>query len=382
MFYKKNYFFVANNKMTKETTPNIKSIFSIKRILIPIAIGIGFSAYSFYSTNFDLSVLTGINISLKYMMLAIFCMFIRDFMYMIRIRVLTDNQLSWRDSWHVVMLWEFASSVTPSMVGGSAFAIYFLNQEGISAGKSTAIALTTAMLDELFYIIAVGLLLIFWGTDISNMIASLKFELFGYVIQPLPFFFIGYVVIISLTTIILLGVFVAPKGIKKLLVALFSISFLKKWQHILVHFGDDLITASIELKNKKFGYWAKAFTATIFTWTARFMVLNFLILAFNPELGFHFVQQLGIFAKQLVMWVILLISPTPGASGVAEICFTEFFKDFFLENTNAAVAVLWRTISYYPYLALGLIILPIWLRKIQRVKGRKGEKRKETAINL
>jgi uncharacterized protein (TIRG00374 family) len=169
-----------------------------------------------------------------------------------------------------------------------------------------------------------------------------------------------------MTAGITLGIFVAPAGIKKLLVKLFSISFLKKWQPRMAEVGDELIVSSIELKGKSFGYWAKAFITTAFTWTARFMVLNFLILALNPDLGFHITQQLLIFTKQLVMWVILLISPTPGASGIAEISFSAFFANDFPEHTHAAIAVLWRAISYYPYLALGLIILPIWLRKVQR----------------
>ena len=343
----------------QSVTPNINSVFSIKRVLIPIVIGIAFSAYSLYASKFDLSILKGIDISMKYIFLALFCMVIRDLMYIVRIRILTEKQLSWLDSWHVVMLWEFASSVTPSMVGGSAFAIYFVYQEKLSLGKSTAIVLTTAMLDEIFYILTVAALLLILGTNIVHFGESLPFD-------PMFFFFLGYGVIITMTTIITLGIFVAPRGIKKLLVKLFSFSLLKRWQHRMEKTGDELITASIELKGKSLSYWAKAFTATACTWTARFMVLNFLILALNPELGFHILQQLLIFAKQLVMWVILLISPTPGASGIAEISFSVFFRNDFPEHSHAAVAVLWRAISYYPYLALGLIILPIWLRKLQK----------------
>lgn len=340
-------------------TQNIKSVFSFKRVIIPIGIGIAFSAYSLYASKFDLSVLKGVEISLKYILLALVCMVMRDLMYIIRIRILTERQLSWNDSWHVVMLWEFASSVTPAVVGGSAFAIYFLYQERLSVGRSTAIILTTVMLDEIFYILAVALLLFIVGTNLVPFGGSLPFN-------PMLFFFIGYVFIILMTICITLGIFVAPKGIKRLLLNLFALSFLKKWQPKIEKIGNDLIIASVELKGKPLGYWAKAFTATALTWTARFMVLNFIILAFNPELGFKMMQQMLFFAKQLVMWVILLISPTPGASGIAEISFSAFFMNDFPEYTHAAVAVLWRAISYYPYLALGLIILPIWLRKLQK----------------
>jgi uncharacterized protein (TIRG00374 family) len=215
------------------------------------------------------------------------------------------------------------------------------------------------MLDEIFYILSVALLLLVVGTHLVPFGTYLPFD-------PMLFFFLGYAIIIAMTTGITLGIFVAPRGIKKLLIKLFSFSFLKKWQPKMEETGDELIAASVELKGKPFGYWAKAFITTALTWTARFMVLNFLILALNPELGLEWMQQLLFFAKQLVMWVILLISPTPGASGIAEISFSAFFRNDFPENTHAAVAVLWRAISYYPYLALGLIILPVWLRKLQK----------------
>ena len=297
-------------------------------------------------------------VCLKYILLSLLCMVMRDLMYIIRIRILTERKLSWLDSWHVIMLWEFASSVTPSMVGGSAFAIYFINQEGMTIGKSTAIALTTALLDEIFYIISVALLLFIVGT---NIIPSGDFLPFN----PMVFFFLGYGVIIAMTVCIILGLFVAPNTIKKLLVKLFSFSFLKKWQPRMAAIGDEFIVSSVELKGKTFGYWLKAFIATALTWTARYMVLNFLILALNPDLGFNLMQQLFIYTKQLVMWVILMISPTPGASGIAEISFSAFFMDDFQAHTHAAVAVLWRAISYYPYLVLGLIVLPVWLRKLR-----------------
>jgi len=285
----------------------------------------------------------------------------RDLMYIVRLRILTEKQLCWVDSWHVVMLWEFASSVTPSIVGGSAFAIYFVNKEGVSLGKSTAIILTTAMLDELFYIFTVAVLLIVLGTDLVYFGEYLPFD-------PMLFFFLGYGIIIAMTLGITLGIFVMPNGIKKFLVKLFSFSFLKKWKSNVEKTGDELIASSAELRGKSLGYWTKAFVATALTWTSRFLVLNFIILAFNPELGFHIMQQMLFFTKQLVMWVILLISPTPGASGIAELCVAAFFKHDFPAHTHAAVAVLWRAISYYPYLAIGLIILPVWLRKMQMSK--------------
>ena len=71
---------------------------------------------------------------------------------MFRIRLLTDNKIKWRNSFDVIMLWEFASALTPSVVGGSAVALFIVNKEIKNIGKATAIVMITALLDELFYI--------------------------------------------------------------------------------------------------------------------------------------------------------------------------------------------------------------------------------------
>jgi uncharacterized protein (TIRG00374 family) len=62
--------------------------------------------------------------------------------------------------------------------------------------------------------------------------------------------------------------------------------------------------------------------------------------------------------------MFLRVSPTPGGSGAAEWAFSELLSDL----TSSAVllagmAVLWRLISYFPYLLIGSIILPRWLKK-------------------
>ena len=83
-----------------------------------------------------------------------------------------------------------------------------------------------------------------------------------------------------------------------------------------------------------------------------------MILAFLP-VSDHFL----IYGRQLVMWVIMLISPTPGGSGVAELAFSGFLGDF-TGGLAAAFALLWRLFSYYPYLFIGSVVLPSWLKRV------------------
>ena len=127
--------------------------------------------------------------------------------------------------------------------------------------------------------------------------------------------------------------------------------------------GNDVVMSSKEFRGKSFWFWTKAYLSTVISWSSRFLAVNFLILAFTP-IGNH----LLIFVRQLVMWIILLISPTPGSSGVAEFAFPIFLGEFLPIGTSTTLSVLWRTYTYYPYIVLGLIVLPIWTSRIIKRK--------------
>src|SRR5690554_1574229 len=306
--------------------------------------------------------------STMWIFMALLGMVFRDVAYMYRIRVLTDDDLSWKQSFNVIMLWEFASALTPSVVGGSGVAMFILNREKIPLGKSTAIVLVTALLDEMFYITMVAIVLILIGT--SNLFpVNLEKTIFGTTFGTQGLFWIGYGFIFLLTTIIMIGVFFIPRTLKYLLLQIFRLPILRRWRYNVIQIGDDIITTSMELKGKPAIYWVKAFGATYVSWTARYLVVNFLILAFVSPVG-GFLNTLSdhvlIYARQLVMWVIMLISPTPGSSGVAEFAFSGFFKEFIPLGLVGALALLWRLISYYPYLFIGAIILPRWLRNTSK----------------
>jgi len=133
---------------------------------------------------------------------------------------------------------------------------------------------------------------------------------------------------------------------------------LKRWLRRATKMGDEVIIASRELKDKRFSFWAKAFGSTYASWTARFLTLNFLLMAFTQDFD-HVIA----YGKQLVMWVIMLISPTPGSSGVAELALDSFFNDLFESGmTLFLIAVLWRLLTYFLYLFIGAAIFPSWLK--------------------
>ncbi len=343
----------------------LNKVFGAKRILIPIIIGLSVAFYLVYR-EFDPNAFSKVNFGFQFfafLLLAIILMMIRDFAYMVRLRILTEKKIKWRQTFDVIMLWEFASALTPSVVGGSAVAMFIIHKEKISLGRSTAIVMITAIMDELFYVVMVPI--IFAIAGIKALFINSNFNLFGNSFSTFEVFLIGYFFIVLLILLLMYGVFISPNRFKKILFSFFKIKFFKRWQRRGINVSNDIIITSRELKDKKMKFWLKAFGATIFSWTARFLVVNALIAAFvSLTLGDHSL----IFGRQLIMWVILLISPTPGGSGIAEFFFPIFLGDFIPLGIAASLALLWRLLSYYPYLFIGSIVFPMWLKRVLKSK--------------
>ena len=344
--------------------PKALKLFSPLRIGLTIFIGLAVASYLVYKEydpksfeNLSWSWTATLWIAVAVLMIAI-----RDFAYMVRIRILTDNKISWRNSFDTIMLWEFASAITPSVVGGSGVAIYIVNKEGVRLGRSTAVVLSSAFLDELFYILMVPTIIAAVG--ISNLFPEgMDKEIFGVLWGTKDLFILGYCFILFLTSFICYAIFFQPRGFKWFLLKVFNLPFLLKWRIQASETGDEIMVTSKELRHKPFSFWIKAFGATFASWTARFWVVNFIILAFTAV-----DSHLLIYARQLVMWVILLISPTPGGTGVAEFAFSGFLSLFIPFGLAGTLAFIWRLISYYPYLFIGAIILPRWIKRTHSAK--------------
>lgn len=337
-----------------------------RNIILPVAIGLIIVVLLLkreYSQD-ALSNLVFERKSIFFLLIALACMICRDLGYMIRIRILTDNDLTWKQAFRVIMLWEFTSSISPSTIGGTAVALVFIHKEGISVGRSSSVVLVTSFLDELYFVIMFPVLFIIIGGNNlfmqDGMLSGRQWfsnELFLIAI-------VGY--LIKLTWVILVGygLFLNPRGIRSLIIKLFKLPGLKRWYEAAVNAGDDIITSSKHISSKPFHFWVKAGLATFLSWTARYWVANAVLTAFF-EVREHFL----IFARQLVMFIMMIISPTPGGSGIAELIFSRYLSDFVpvdadhIAATALAIALIWRAISYYPYLIAGIIIAPGWIRK-------------------
>lgn len=293
--------------------------------------------------------------SLLWILFAVLFTVGRDFFYMIRIRLLTHGELNWKSSFYVIMLWEFASALSPGVVGGAAVAMFILNREKIALGRSTAIVFITTMMDNLFYVLMIPFVFLF--IDSAQLFPAQNAGSTS--VQWL--FWIGFTAIFCAFFFLFTCIFLVPSLATWFLNKLFSLLFLKRWKQKALQTGRDIEISSAEMRKEKFGFWVKVFAATCGSWISRYLVINALLQAFL-QLGF--IDHVLILGKQLVLWLFMLVSPTPGGSGVAEYAFGELLISFSQSGLLlVGLALLWRLISYFPYLFIGAYLLPRWIKK-------------------
>ena len=333
---------------------NSSTKISIWKILIPTFIGMGVIIYMFLD-EFNLEDLKTIPLTGKtvfWIFIALCFMIGRDAGFVIRYRYLTEKVLSWKQCLKVTLLAEFGTAVTPSVVGGSSMAVVFLSKEKIPVGKSTSMVFVTMLLDEMFFVITFPLLLLLIPFDALFYAGSTLTT------GTLIVFFVAYGIKILLCVLLIVGLFFKPQSIRWLMIKIFRLPFLNRWHYQAVKAGDDLVVSSREIRGKKIRFWAPLIFSTILSWCSRYLVVNALFMAF-----FAVHDNLIIFARQFVMWIFMIISPTPGGTGVSEFIFKHYLADFIPVMSLVPVIIfLWRLLTYYNYLFIGALIIPRWVQ--------------------
>ncbi len=339
-----------------------KKIISTWKVILPVLIGVGVVVAMFLhdarsenlrqvwdSLHFD-------PFTIGCVLLGFVCMFGRDFGLSWRFRALTDRQLRWSQAFKVDFLCEFTSCVTPSAVGGSSLGMVFLNSQGIEFGRATTLMMTTLLLDELFFVVFCPIIALL--TPAGELFHS-GGETFTHGIRLT--FWLVYSGIAVWTAVLFFGIILYPKWVRSVLDRVTTWKWLRRWHSQASQLGANMVATSKELRRKPIGFWLEVFGGTSLSWCSRYLVVNALFLGFVPSAD---PQQWIIFAREFVMWVVLMVSPTPGGAGLSEWLFTSYYGDLVTSAGLALIlAIFWRLISYYVYLIIGACIIPGWIKQ-------------------
>lgn len=325
-------------------------------------IGLGVVGYLMYS-QLDLEELDKINWNFHiffWILMAVLMYVARHIFYSWRLRIMTDQEFSWPKSMQLIVLWEFASSVSPTSIGGAGVALFLLAQEKLSTAKTVSVVLYSMVIDTIFFVISLPLLYLILGPIMIRPGMSSLSDLDGF-----GFTFFGVLLFMTAYgAVFFYGLFINPKTIKRLLLFISRWRILKRFKSDLRNTAMDVVSTSEEMQTKDWKFHVRAFIATLGAWVTRFFAINCIIIAFVQDTPMDFYNQLLILARGETMHVTTAFTPTPGGAGVAEYLFGGYFIDFIVEGISSLIALIWRVITYYSYLIGGAIIIPIWIREV------------------
>lgn len=322
------------------------------RTALPLFLGIGVGVWLF-KRDINLETLKSIPFDAHTIIgLILACLFVcgRDFGLAWRFHTIAFGDLTWKRAIRTDLMCAFTSAITPSVVGGSAMAIFYLNREGIEAGRATTLTLTTLFLDELFFVVFCPIIFLF--IPIDDLFGSMTFSQNYFLGGVEVVFWLVYAGIFIWTAILYMAILRCPDKVSGWLHRISGYKWLRKLH--LDRTADNMVATSQWVKGRKTSWWLNVFGATTLSWFSRYFVVNALFWAFVPS-----VDQILVFGRQFVVWVVLMVSPTPGGSGVSEWLFTNYYGDLIGTVGLAAIlALVWRLLSYYIYLIIGVSLLP------------------------
>lgn len=329
------------------------------RLLLPIFIGLGVTILMFYN-EFKEDAFFKFPISWNYgilILLAIFFMIGRDLSLAWRFRMMClPEKLKWKSAIKADLLCEFASAATPTTIGGSGFIAIFLRSHGISMDKGIMITIATLFLDEFFFVIACPILFLFLSpAEIFGEKVSINSEL-------TIVFVIVYLCTAIYTILLFISLFYKSDIYAKASRWLFSIKWLRRYLPKVEETLRNMELSALQLRNKSYLFWGKAFLSTAMAWISRYLVACMLFMPFV-----HGKTMPIIFARQFTMWIVMMVSPTPGGSGVSEYIFSAYYSDIIASTSVILViTVLWRIITFYSYLLLGSALIPGLVRQLKK----------------
>jgi len=353
-----------------EERSTLNSISNV-RIIIPIIFGLLVIAYLLWQ-QFDWNELRKIEWNssvLFWISVAVVIFILRHLVLSWRLMLLSEKHFSLKKSIELIFIWEFSSAVSPTSIGGTAVALFFLAQEKLKSSKAITLVVYSIVVDTLFFLISFPILFLVVGPGIIGPDAVSFSEMGKYSFS----FFVVMGLMFAYGAFLFYGLFIDPKRIKAFICMFGKIKWLKKYDKYLQKTGQGIISASYEMSHKNWQYHVNVFIATSLAWIMRFAVVNAIIIALISTVQTDWFSQLLLYGRNQNMYVQTAFTPSPGASGFSEIMFGGLYSDIVPVGVALLIAIIWRMITYYSYLLAGVIVVPNWIRKI--LARRQREKR-------
>ena len=258
----------------------------------------------------------------------------------------------------------YYSNITPSAAGGQPMQINSLRKAGIPVGYGT-VAVSVRFISNQILICLTGILLMVFNRDFvyRQLGDAVWFVRLGLVCNFVP------------VPMILLAAFKrnwVQKLAQKLIDFLARIHLVRDKDRTMAKLTetlDDYHTAMMEL-SRSLGRILVQFLCSAASLAGLFSTIVFVYYAF----GQSGTPAWQIFTLSALLFVSASYTPLPGASGAQEGGFLLYFKGIFHSGIIGLALLVWRFITYYLFLLVGVVMLFVEKAAIRRAKKQEAEK--------
>jgi hypothetical protein len=257
-----------------------------------------------------------------------------------RLRHVSQGRLGWASGLRAQLAWYFFANVTPTVVGGGPVtAFYVAYEEDLSVGKSAAIMLFCMVMNQLWFVIAVGLLVGVglplgvlpeaagtWGT--RTLLACFA----GLFVWGLAFAYFTLV---------------RPRRLVELAGSLLQWPLLQRFRERGMRELRSYFRRAKRLGRQSPSFYGGGLALTGLLWTARYAVIFFVVQSLWSTEG------VLLFLRAAATVMVGLLLPTPGGSGGLEGLYALLIGPLMPEALMAPTLLLWRMLDYYLFIALG-----------------------------
>lgn len=357
------WFFYRFNAKTKKIKPQTRSkkskwfsllFFVINLIVVGIVLAIQLNSEEGVGS---IKELFSKERNLEFIFLAIGCFIFSEMLVAFKITKISkkyNKKASYLTSLKSEFVCQYYNKVTPFAVGGQPFQVYELSKHGMRANNAVTVVSCNYISSKFVYWFISLFMMLTIGT---NMLVKNMSGTSFYIVLILATFSLSFMTI-YLTFIILICI---NKRLANKLVGI-GLNLLYKMKIVKdkskLYFKIMRPALSFQHKMKAF-FKAKKFASFSMIISLFFHLIQYCIPAciyfiFEPFSWSVFWQLLSI---AVVIQLSFGVIPMPGGSGVAEFSFYTVFKMLIQNDLVFWALLLWRILTYYIYLLIGIVIL-------------------------
>lgn len=333
---------------------------NIITFIMMFLVGILIFWYFIRDININVLVSDFFTINWWWIVAALGCMFLYLGLEAVVTKTIVDTQVdnfTFRDAIRVPLVEQLFNGITPFSSGGQPGQLYVMVQTGVDAGKASSTLLMKFVVFQTMIVINFILSLIVGFQYVEEKLHYLAWlVLFG--------FFIHLFVIIALLLVMYWYTFTKSlvNNIIKPVRWFIKDDKFNSFKAMLDNKIDTFHMESIRIA-KQWKLMLKIIIITFFQLAFYYLIPYFIILA----LGFDQVNIIMIVSLHVLIFMIISLFPIPGGAGGAEYSFEALFKSFITNNTKLILAlIIWRLITYYLGMILGVIAFCIRPKKIEK----------------